>query len=253
MRKAAIEGTKRDEIEQFVALANLLKPKPGAEWPDLDPDEVDALELAISRASDPGGLQQRRDALLDPLWKAARRLFPPRASDGPPGWPRAERSHVVVLRRSQMASYIFGSHGAAELYRAAWTCRRTLIAIARAAGAEGSYGTTLELPPAPRRIQIVGGRLGADFDRFFLGALEDVDLTMIRLCDCGLVYLARRARQTGCSKRCANRIRQKAFRKEHPDYHRRHTRVIRALAGALDNWREFTVFPTIPEPFPEVA
>ena len=241
MRKAAIEGTKRDVIEQFVALANLLKPKPGAEWPD--PNEVDAMELEAFR----GQPRDALDALLDRLWKAARGLFPARASDGPPGWPRVEQRHVVVLRRSQepSSSYIFGSHNAAELYRAAWTCRRTLVAIARAAGAKGSYGTTLELPSAPRRIQIVGGTLKVDFDRFFLGALEDFDLTMIRLCDCGLVYLAKRRAQTGCSKRCANRTRQKAFRKNNPGYDRRHFRIVRMLAQALR--RAIPMPTTIPE------
>lgn len=237
MRKAAIEGTKRDEIGQFVALANLLKPRPGAEWPD--PNEVEAMGLEVLR----GQPRDALDALLDPLWKAARGLFPAHASDGPPGWPRAEQRHVVVLRRSQVP-YLFGSHGAADLYRAAWTCRRTLVAIARAAGAEGSYGTTLELPPAPRRIQIVGGKLGVDFDRFFLGALEDLDLTMIRLCDCGLIYLAKRRAQTGCSKRCSSRMRQKAFRKEHPDYHRRHTRIAIRLAAAFR--RAITFEPALP-------
>ena len=136
MRKAAIEGRKRDEIEQFTALANLRRPKPGGEWPD--PVEVDATELAIARASDPAELEQRRDALLEPPWKAAHHLFPPRAGDP---WPRADHSNLAVLRRHQMEPYVFRRRGAAELYRAAWFCRKGLIAIANAPGT-GAFGTS---------------------------------------------------------------------------------------------------------------
>ena len=87
----------------------------------------------------------------------------------------------------------------------------------------------------PRRVQIIGGKLksGVDFRALLLGALEDFDVTLIRVCDCDLIYLAKRRAQTGCSKRCSNRVRQKAFRESNPGYHRRHAhaRVIRMLAA----------------------
>jgi hypothetical protein len=247
MRKAAIEGKKRDEIEQFTALANLLRPRPGGEWPA--PDDVDAMELGISRASDPAELEQRRDALLDPLWKAAHRLFPALASDP---WPRSERYDLIVLHRLSGVLHSFRQREAAELYRCAWLCRKWLITIAAAAGNSSAYGTTWELPPAPRRFQIVAGKLmpSSDFRDFFMGALEGFDVSMIRVCDCWLIFIAKRHAQSGCSKRCANRQRQQKFRAGNPGYHRRHARAGRMLEAFR---RAITVVATIPEPFPEVA
>jgi hypothetical protein len=249
MRKAVIEGRKRDEIEQFTALANLLRPRPGVEWPT--PEDVDKMELEISRSQidDLVTLEQRRDALLDPPWKAAVRRFPPRAGD--PGIDaRNLRGYIVMLRRPP-ALYAF--HTAVELYRAAWVCRKVLVAIAKAAEAETKLPLNLDLPPAQPRVQLIAGALksGPDFYQdFFMDALEDFDATLIRVCDCGLIYIAKRRAQSGCSKRCANRQRQQAFRKKHPAYHRRHARVGRILEAFR---RAITVVATIPEPFPEVT
>jgi hypothetical protein len=166
---------------------------------------------------------------------------------------RAHRGTMVVLRRPPALS-LYAFHRSAELYRAAWICRKVFTAIASAAKAQTKLPLNLDFPPAQPRVQLIAGTLksGRDFYRdFFIGALEDFDATLIRVCDCGLIYIAKRRAQSGCSKRCANRQRQRQFRIDHPAYHRRHARIGRAFETFR---RAITVVAKIPELFPiEVA
>jgi len=239
MRKVTLGGRKRyAEVDQFTTLANMLKPKAGVEW--MSPDDADQLELEISRApamdEDYERLAQRRDALFNPLWKEATRRYPPKKGDQGIGDAADHRGHMVVLRRQP--DWLHAFHQRAGLYRAAWICRQALTAIARAASAR-AMPLSLNLPPAQPQVEFPQGKLRTSRDfylNFFIGALEEFDCTLIRLCSCGNVYIAKRRKQEGCSKRCSNRQRQqrkrdqqKKFRESHPDYHRQHSRAARAL------------------------
>jgi len=241
MRKAELTIPKRYEhLLQFVDLANLLAPRielPRIEWPT--PEEIAQLGARMGRDEDWFEVGQQRSAILEPFWKEAARRFPPIAADRLDlfGDLRTLRGQIVVFRRptADLTLRLFTFALPPEpLYEAAYTVRAALRTIARAAMAQRKDAIDLALPMPRIRAQILPGgiiRTGADFYRdFFLDALDGFDARRIRECpECLRLFIARREDQSACGSPapCANRLRQREFRKSHPAYHKRHERSAR--------------------------
>lgn len=218
-------------LGQFVDLANFLKP--GVEWPA--PGEVEQLAAKMKIASlDAKRLdaawtsEERLNAAVYPVWKAACKRFAPRKTDAISMIP--EPGTIAVVRRPDGIPAVFNSP--LILYKAAYLTRAALRLVATAGESEPKLPLSLELPASDARIQVLpGGAIvtGSDFYRdFLLRALDAVNIHDVRVCRaCGNLFIAKRKDQGGCTRVCASALRQKRFRDEHPGYHKRFERESR--------------------------
>jgi hypothetical protein len=233
------------DLAQFVDLANCLTPD--RQWPTAA--EMEALQGTIEAAGQAAqgkspaefvrianleaAQRKAQSETLEPFWRVACARFGKDIPE-PLRLQGADKIDIVVIRGEQKGQYCTFLYPL-PLYTAAWWVREALRKLASPTPKDRdmslfSAGQPIDfqLPVETVRITIKPDgtmRTGQDLFRdFFLPALDGRDIHRIGICPvdlsgCGRLFLALRDDRVTCSRDCANRVRVKKFRDEHPEYY----------------------------------